>query len=200
MAYSPELRAGFPSMCRQLPSVFISSFSFCPVPLSGNKAAFSFQSCPRIVGSGVRIQWSCRCRRPLWLHQYFLLCLSLSFLPPSLLQGSRLLFARLGFLQSSVLSAFLSAQSSVSSFVMMRSLVCPIVPPPPSSFPLSCLQHNYCVYPVSDCTLSSCFTTLPTASRVSSHENCRALDLPDFEVFRVNSGHLISYSDILSKP
>merc|ERR1719184_321185 len=90
--------------------------------------------------------------------------------------------------------------SSVSSFVMMRSLVCPIVPPPPSSFPLSCLQHNYCVYPVSDCTLSSCFTTLPTASRVSSHENCRALDLPDFEVFRVNSGHLISYSDILSKP
>jgi len=169
MAYSPKLRAVFPSMCRQLPSVFISSFSsssFCPLPLSGNKAAFSFQSCPSIVGSGIRIQWSCRCRRPLWLHRYFLLCLSLSFLPPSLLQGSRLLFARLGFLQSSVLSAFLSAQSSVSSFVMMRSLVGPIVPP----FPLLLLS-NYFPYPASDCTLSSFFTTFPTASRVSSHEN-----------------------------
>jgi len=128
-------------MCRRFTSVFISSISslsstFCRLPLSGNKAAFSFQSCPSIVGSGVRIQWSCRC--PPSLHQYFLLSLSLSFLPPSLLQGSRLLFARLGFLQSSVLSAFLSAQSSVSSFVMMRSLVGPIVPP----FPLLLLSST----------------------------------------------------------
>jgi len=28
--YSPELKAGFPSKCRQLPSVLISSSSFCP--------------------------------------------------------------------------------------------------------------------------------------------------------------------------
>ena len=109
-----------------LPFLFLSQ-----LPLSGNKAAFSSQSCPSIVGSGVRIQWSCRCPS---LHQYFLLRLSLSFLPPSLLQGSRLLCARLGFLQSSVLFAFLSAQSSVSSFVMMRSLVGPVVPPFPFFF------------------------------------------------------------------
>jgi len=129
-------------MCRRFPSVFISSISsfLSQLPLSGNKAAFSFQSCPSIVGSGVRIQWSCRCPppSPLWLHQYFLLSLSLSFLSLSFLQGSRLLFARLGFLQSSVLSAFLSAQSSVSSFVMMRSLVGPVVPP----FPLLLLSST----------------------------------------------------------
>lgn len=41
-------------------------------------------------------------------------------------------------------------------------------------------------------------TTLPTASRVSSQEKSRPLDLPFF--FLVNSGHLISYSDIRSKP
>jgi len=142
MANSPELSEGRFSF-----NQFVVSFSlslhlvhlpllflflpFCPLPLSGNKAAFSFQSCPSIVGSGVRIQWSCRCPS---LHQYFLLRLSLSFLPPNLLQGSRLLCARLGFLQSSVLFAFLSAQSSVSSFVMMRSLVGPVVPPFPFFF------------------------------------------------------------------
>jgi len=142
VAKSCELRAGSPfislsSVNLSLHLVFllllflILPSSFCPLPLSGNKAAFSFQSCPSIVGSGVRIQWSCRCPS---LHQYFLLRLSLSFLPPSLLQGSRLLCARLGFLQSSVLFAFLSAQSSVSSFVMMRSLVGPVVPPFPFFF------------------------------------------------------------------
>merc|ERR1719458_434491 len=100
-----------------------------PILSTPSQSFFSSpQSCPSIVGSGVRIQWSCRCPS---LHQYFLLRLSLSFLPPSLLQGSRLLCARLGFLQSSVLFAFLSAQSSVSSFVMMRSLVGPVVPPFP---------------------------------------------------------------------
>jgi len=156
-----------------VPSVFISSISsfsssFCRCCL----CQVTRQLFP---SSLVRVLWAVAFEYngpvdapslPLWLHQYFLLSLSLSFLPPSLLQGSRLLCARLGFLQSSVLSAFLSAQSSVSSFVMMRSLVGPIVPP----FPLLLLS-NYFLYPVSDCTLSSFFTTFPTASRVSSHEN-----------------------------
>jgi len=156
-----------------VPSVFISSISsfsssFCRCCL----CQVTRQLFP---SSLVRVLWAVAFEYngpvdapslPLWLHQYFLLSLSLSFLPPSLLQGSRLLFARLGFLQSSVLSAFLSAQSSVSSFVMMRSLVGPIVPP----FPLLLLS-NYFPYPASDCTLSSFFTTFPTASRVSSQEN-----------------------------
>jgi len=75
MANSPELSEGRFSF-----NQFVVSFSlslhlvhlpllflflpFCPLPLSGNKAAFSFQSCPSIVGSGVRIQWSCRCPLP----------------------------------------------------------------------------------------------------------------------------------------
>merc|ERR1719493_354837 len=50
-------------------------------------------------------------------------------------------------------------------------------------------------------SFSSFDTILPTASSVSSQENCRARDFPDLElVFLVNSGHLISYSDIRSKP
>jgi len=123
-----------------VPSVFISSISsfsssFCRCCL----CQVTRQLFP---SSLVRVLWAVAFEYngpvdapslPLWLHQYFLLSLSLSFLPPSLLQGSRLLCARLGFLQSSVLSAFLSAQSSVSSFVMMRSLVGPIVAFPPSS-------------------------------------------------------------------
>jgi len=135
MAYSPELRAGFPSMCRQLPSVFISSFSFCPVPLSGNKAAFSFQSCPRIVGSGVRIQWSCRCRRPLWLHQYFLLCLSLSFLPPESSSGFSSAFrpARL----SSVVGFVRLLVRTVFSLVLCHDAVFGLSDRPSSSILLS---------------------------------------------------------------
>jgi len=75
MTKSRELRAGSPFI--SLSSVNLSLHlvhllllflilpsSFCPLPLSGNKAAFSFQSCPSIVGSGVRIQWSCRCPPP----------------------------------------------------------------------------------------------------------------------------------------
>jgi len=75
VAKSRELRAGSPFI--SLSSVNLSLHlvhllllflilpsSFCPLPLSGNKAAFSFQSCPSIVGSGVRIQWSCRCPLP----------------------------------------------------------------------------------------------------------------------------------------
>jgi len=135
MAYSPELRAGFPSMCRQLPSVFISSFSFCPVPLSGNKAAFSFQSCPRIVGSGVRIQWSCRCCRPLWLHQYFLLCLSLSFLPPESSSGFSSAFrpARL----SSVVGFVRLLVRTVFSLVLCHDAVFGLSDRPSSSILLS---------------------------------------------------------------
>jgi len=124
-----------------VPSVFISSISsfsssFCRCCL----CQVTRQLFP---SSLVRVLWAVAFEYngpvdapslPLWLHQYFLLSLSLSFLPPSLLQGSRLLCARLGFLQSSVLFAFLSAQSSVSSFVMMRSLVGPMVPPPPFPF------------------------------------------------------------------
>ena len=157
MAYSRELRAsfpfqpfvvGFPQSSSRVHLLLRSTF--CPsVPLFGNKAPFSVSSCPRIVGSGVRIQCSCRCHIPTLPppNTFSSVSVFLFFpLPASLLQGSRLLCARLGFLQSSVLSAFLSAQSSVSSFVMMRSLVGPIVPP----FPLLLLS-NYFPYPASDC-------------------------------------------------
>ena len=64
MAKSPELSEGRFSFNQfvvsfslslhlvHLPLLFIF-LSFCPLPLSGNKAAFFFQSCPSIVGSGV---------------------------------------------------------------------------------------------------------------------------------------------------
>jgi len=129
------------SLCRRFPSVFISSIS--SFPSSFCRSCLCQVTRQLFPPSLVRVLWAVAFEYngpvdapslPLWLHQYFLLSLSLSFLPPSLLQGSRLLCARLGFLQSSVLFAFLSAQSSVSSFVMMRSLVGPVVPPFPFFF------------------------------------------------------------------
>ena len=146
MACSRELRAsfpfqpfvvGFPQSSSRVHLLLGSTF--CPsVPLFGNKAPFSVSSCPRIVGSGVRIQCSCRCHIPTLPppNTFSSVSVFLFFpLPASLLQGSRLLFAGSAFLPSSVLSGFLSApQSSVSSFVMMRSLVGPYVPPPSPPF------------------------------------------------------------------
>ena len=146
MAKSRELRAGSPFI--SLSSVNLSLHlvhlvllflilpsSFCPLPLSGNKAAFSFQSCPSIVGSGVRIQWSCRCRRPLWLHQYFLLCLSLSFLPPESSSGfsSALRPARL----SSVVGFVRLLVRTVFSLVLCHDAVFGLSDRPSSSILLS---------------------------------------------------------------
>ena len=105
MANSPELRAGFPSISLSsvLASVFISSIS----PFSSFSSLFVPCLCQvtrqLFPSSLVRVLWAVAFEyngpvdAPPWPHQYFLLSLSLSFLPPSLLQGSRLLFARLGF-------------------------------------------------------------------------------------------------------
>lgn len=116
-------------MCRPFPSVFISSFSssFCPCrPLCQvTRQLFPSSLVASIVGSGVRIQWSCRCPLPPLANIHSILStlsLSLSFLPPSLLQGSRLLFARLGFLESSVLSTFLYPRT-VFSLVLCHDAV-----------------------------------------------------------------------------
>lgn len=93
-------------MCRRFTSVFISSISsfLSQLPLSGNKAAFSFQSCPSIVGSGVRIQWSCRC--PL--------------LPPPILSTQSQSFFSVPEFSSGFSSAFRPARlSSVVGFVRL---------------------------------------------------------------------------------
>lgn len=161
-------------MCRRFPSVFISSISslsssFCRLPLSGNKAAFSFQSCPSIVGSGVRIQWSCRCPPSL-----------LPLAPPILSTQSQSFFSSPES-SSGFSSAFRPARiSSVVGFVrlLVRTVFSLVLchdavfgwSDRPSFPPSSSLQH-YFPYPASDCTLSSFFTTFPTASRVSSQEN-----------------------------
>ena len=184
-----------------VPSVFISSISsfsssFCRCCL----CQVTRQLFP---SSLVRVLWAVAFEYngpvdapslPLWLHQYFLLSLSLSFLPPSLLQGSRLLFARLGFLQSSVLSTFLYPRT-VFSLVLCHDAVFgwsdrPSFPPSSSLqlFSVSSLglqehvtmsfvdeenvdEGDDCTQLSATCTLSSFFTTFPTASRVSSQEN-----------------------------
>jgi len=159
-------------MCRRFPSVFISSISsfLSQLPLSGNKAAFSFQSCPSIVGSGVRIQWSCRCPLPPHLAPPILSTQSQSFFSvPEFSSGFSSAFrpARL----SSVVGFVRLLVRTVFSLVLCHDAVFgwsrrPSFPPSSSS-----PQHNYFPYPASDCTLSSFFTTFPTASRVSSQEN-----------------------------
>jgi len=149
VAKSRELRAGSPFI--SLSSVNLSlhlvhllllflilQSSFCPLPLSGNKAAFSFQSCPSIVGSGVRIQWSCRCPPP-------------PLAPPILSPQSQSFFSSPES-SSGFSSAFRPARlSSVVGFVrlLVRTVFSLVLchdavfgwSHGPSSFPLSSPEH-----------------------------------------------------------
>ena len=93
------------------------------LPLSGNKAAFSFQSCPSIVGSGVRIQWSCRCPLPPPLAPPILSTQSQSFFSsPESSSGFSSAFRRLGF--SSVVGFVrLLVSATVFSLVLCHDAV-----------------------------------------------------------------------------
>ena len=156
MAKSRELRAGSPFI--SLSSVNLSLhlvhllllFPFLSLlPLSGNKAAFSFQSCPSIVGSGVRIQWSCRCPLPPPLAPAILSTQSQSFFSsPESSSGfsSALRPARL----SSVVGFVRLLVRTVFSLVLCHDAVFGWSDRP-SFPPSSSLQHNYFLYPASDC-------------------------------------------------
>lgn len=195
--YSPEPRASFP---------------FHPQPPPGPSPPSLFLSRCKVTrqlfpSSLVRVLWAVAFEyngpvdAPLWLHQYFLL--SLSFLPRVFFRvlvcfspGSA--FFRRRFCRPSCPHVF--------SLVLCHDAVFGWSDGPSSSILLlssttiACMQSQTartCEFKGEEekfngdatCTLSSFFTTFPTASRVSIQENGRARDLPAINQFRIQFVH-----------